>query len=163
MDLRLIKCHGVNLSISREASHEVFHISIQNYVEAKLPDPVLWNFTWKNGSLFAFRCNQPGFLKMSCLATIKVLLVSLAFENRVSMWPCQPQSHSQTESESRESLLSRLLYKWPCQPVFVFVVTSIIHVTLSACILSCHWIYGQLDMTNQSLKKLKKKSPANIM
>ena len=41
MDLRLIKCHGVNLSISREASHEVFHISIQNYVEAKLPDPVL--------------------------------------------------------------------------------------------------------------------------
>ena len=83
MDLRLIKCHGVNLSISREASHEVFHISIQNYVEAKLPDPVLWNFTWKNGSLFAFRCNQPGFLKMSCLATIKVLWVSLAFENSV--------------------------------------------------------------------------------
>ena len=40
IDMRLIKSCGVNLSISREASHEVLHIFIQNYVEARLPDPV---------------------------------------------------------------------------------------------------------------------------
>ena len=40
IDMRLIKSHGVNLSISSEATHEVIHVFIQSYVEAKLPDPV---------------------------------------------------------------------------------------------------------------------------
>ena len=59
-------------------------INFQNIVEAELLDPVLWNFAWINGRLYAFRWNQSEFLKMNILGTTKVLLVSLAFEHRVS-------------------------------------------------------------------------------
>ena len=61
-------------------------MNFQNFMEAELLDPVLWNFAWINGRLYAFRWNQSEFLKMNTLGTIKVLLVSLAFEHRVCIY-----------------------------------------------------------------------------
>ena len=58
-------------------------MNFQNFMEAELLDPVLWNFAWINGRLYAFRWNQSEFPKINTLGTIKVLLVSLAFEHRV--------------------------------------------------------------------------------
>ena len=73
----------VYLSISWGAFQRAHHIFIQNCVEAKLLEPQHWNFAWINGRLCALRQNQSGFLNMNTLGTIKVLLVPVAFENRV--------------------------------------------------------------------------------
>ena len=79
--------------IQRYISHFIFilgillwfiHIFTQNYAEAQPLEPVLWNFVWINGRLCAFKHNQFEILKMNTLGVIKVLLVSLAFEHRVS-------------------------------------------------------------------------------
>ena len=61
-------------------------MNFQNFMEAELLDLVLWNFLWINGRLYAFRWNQSEFFKMNTIGTLKVLLVSLAFEHRVE-WP----------------------------------------------------------------------------
>ena len=66
------------------ASHGAYYIFTQNYVEAKLLEPLLWNFAWINGRSCAFRQNQSGCPNVNTLGTIKVLLVAVAFENRVS-------------------------------------------------------------------------------
>ena len=65
------------------ASHGAYYIFTQNYVEAKLLEPLLWNFAWINGRSCAFRQNQSGYPNVNTLGTIKVLLVAVAFENRV--------------------------------------------------------------------------------
>ena len=58
-------------------------IKLQNCLGAKLLKPLLQNCVWTNGRLCAFEQDQSGFLKMNTLSTIKVLLVTVAFENRV--------------------------------------------------------------------------------
>ena len=74
-------------------SHSIFipgilfwfnHIFSQNYVEALLLEPVLWNFVWIDGRLCAFRQSQSEFFNTNTFGVIKVLLVSLAFEHRVN-------------------------------------------------------------------------------
>ena len=73
----------VYLSISLGAFHGAHYIFTQICVEAKLLEPLHWNFAWTNGRLCAFRQNQSGFLNMNTLGTVKVLLVTVAFESRV--------------------------------------------------------------------------------
>ena len=63
--------------------YEVYLIFIQNHVEAKRLEPVLWNFAWTNGRLYAFWQILPEFPKMYILDAIKVLLVTLDIESRV--------------------------------------------------------------------------------
>ena len=55
----------------------------QNYVEAKPQEPLPWNFAWTNSRLFAFRQKKSRYPNVITLGTIKVLLVPVAFENRV--------------------------------------------------------------------------------
>ena len=57
----------------------------QNHVEAKRLEPVLWNFAWTNGRLYAFWQILPEFPKIYTLDAIKVLLVTLDIESRVSL------------------------------------------------------------------------------
>ena len=61
----------------------------QNYVEAKPQEPLLWNFAWINGRLFAFRQKKSRYPNVITLGTIKVLLVPVAFENRVAFLECK--------------------------------------------------------------------------
>ena len=82
-EMTMILSNSVSFSIFKKSSHRVFHIFIQNYVEAKPLEPVLWNFAWRNGRLCAFRQIQSEFPKTNTLGAIKVLLVTLAFESRV--------------------------------------------------------------------------------
>ena len=62
-------------------------LKFQKDIKTKPFDAVLWNFVWTNGRLYALGLNQSGFSKMDTLSTIKVLLVSVAFESRVVKRP----------------------------------------------------------------------------
>ena len=84
----------VYLSISLGAFHGAHYIFTQICVEAKLLEPLHWNFAWTNGRLCAFRQNQSEFLKMNTLGTMKVLLVSVAFDFRV-------ETHEETRREMK--------------------------------------------------------------
>ena len=89
-EMTMILSNSVSFSIFKKSSHRVFHIFIQNYVEAKPLEPVLWNFAWRNGRLCAFRQIQSEFPKTNTLGAIKVLLVTLAFESRVFLKKNKP-------------------------------------------------------------------------
>ena len=104
-----LKVMGVIQSNFWEASYGAYYIFTQNYVEAKLLEPLLWNFAWVNGRSCAFRQNQSGYPNVNTLGTIKVLLVAVAFEIRVLQLKTQnPNKNSQNMNMDfidRKSLL----------------------------------------------------------
>ena len=69
-EMTMILGNSVSWSIFRTSSREVYLIFIQNYVEAKRFEPVLRNFAWTNGRLYAFRQIQSEFPKIYTLDAI---------------------------------------------------------------------------------------------
>ena len=111
----------------------------QKHVDDKPLDPSWWNFAWKNGRLCAFRQNQPDFLKMNTLCTIKFLLVTLAFESRVLAFfdifnyftvnwnSLQRRNHTTKTSKHHNLCLANVeLHSWKgCIPTRVSKLTTI--------------------------------------
>ena len=64
-----LKVMGVIQSNFWGASYGAYYIFTQNYVEAKLLEPLLWNFAWVNGRSCAFRQNQSGYPNVNTLGT----------------------------------------------------------------------------------------------
>ena len=52
------------------ASYGAYYIFTQKYVEAKLLEPLQWNFAWVNGRSCGFRQNQSGYPNVNALGTI---------------------------------------------------------------------------------------------
>ena len=57
--------------------------TFQNYVEAKPLDKKCWNFAWRNGSWYALRQKKSEFCDGNSYGIIHILLVTVAFEDRV--------------------------------------------------------------------------------
>ena len=58
-------------------------VKFGNHVETKPLEPVLWNFAWINGRLYAFRWYKAEFLNIDTLSVIKISFVTVVFDDRV--------------------------------------------------------------------------------
>ena len=58
-------------------------VTLKNDVEPKSLGKKCWNFAWKNRSKYTFRKKKPEFWNMNSFHTIHLLLVTVAFEDRV--------------------------------------------------------------------------------
>ena len=58
-------------------------VKFKNHLKSKPLEPVLWNFAWKNRSLYAFRWYKAEFGNMNISGTIKVSFVAVVFDDRV--------------------------------------------------------------------------------
>ena len=61
-------------------------VKFGNHVETKPLEPVLWNFAWKNCSLYAFRWYKTEFGNMNISGPIKVSFVAVVIDGRVSIF-----------------------------------------------------------------------------
>ena len=59
-------------------------VKFGNHVETKPLEPVLWNFAWIHGKLYAFRWYKIKLLNIDTLSVIKFSFVTVVFDDRVS-------------------------------------------------------------------------------
>ena len=62
---------------------EVNLVKFGNHMETKPLEPVLWNFAWINGRLYAFGEYKTEFFNIDTLSIIKISFVTVVFDDRV--------------------------------------------------------------------------------